>query len=104
MKKGDILIILSVLFAAAAALFALWLAPNAGKTVVVSQNNTEIYSVSLLDNRTLILSDNTVEIKNGKVKMAYAGCENQVCVNHKEISKKGESIICLPNKVIVEIK
>mgnify|MGYP003504268919 CR=1 FL=1 len=30
--------------------------------------------------------------------------KNQVCVNSGKISKKGESIVCLPNKVTVEIE
>ena len=41
---------------------------------------------------------NTVQIENGKVKMAAANCPDQICVHQKAISRNGESIICLPNK------
>ena len=46
---------------------------------------------------------NVIRIKHGYVTMSEASCENQVCVKHKAISKTGESIICLPNKVVVSI-
>ena len=35
--------------------------------------------------------------------MSDATCKNKICVNTGKISKKGESIVCLPNKTIVEI-
>jgi hypothetical protein len=36
--------------------------------------------------------------------MDSASCKNQVCVDHGAISLKGDSIVCLPNRVVVEIK
>lgn len=46
---------------------------------------------------------NHITIKDGTVSMAYSDCANQVCVNTKAISKTKESIVCLPNKVMIEI-
>lgn len=42
-------------------------------------------------------------IEDREVKMLEANCPDQICVKHKAISKNKESIICLPNKVIIEI-
>lgn len=47
---------------------------------------------------------NVLEIKEGKAKMIEADCPDQVCVNQKAIDRNLESIICLPNKIVVEIK
>ena len=77
---------------------------KSGKTVTVKENNKTVYSGSLYENKTIKLAGNTVEIKNGKVRVSSADCKNQICVNHKPISKKGESIICLPNKVLAEVE
>lgn len=104
MKKGDIIILLSVLLAAALCFLAVFLGGDRGSEVVISQNNIQVYSGKITEDKTVNLDTNTIEIRNGKIKMVHATCKNQVCVNHKEISKKGESIICLPNQVIVEIK
>ncbi|MGL5440544.1 MAG: NusG domain II-containing protein [Filifactoraceae bacterium] len=45
---------------------------------------------------------NVVEIKNKTVKMVEADCPDKYCVNHGEINKGYETIVCLPNKIIVE--
>lgn len=43
-------------------------------------------------------------IKEGEAYMQEADCPNQICVHHSPISHKGESIVCLPNRVIIEIR
>ena len=47
---------------------------------------------------------NTVEIKSGSVSVTDASCRNQVCVRHGAISRPGESIVCLPNRLVVTIE
>ena len=47
---------------------------------------------------------NVVEIKGGSVTVTEASCKNQVCVKHNAISHVGESIICLPNRLVVSIE
>ena len=42
-------------------------------------------------------------ICDGKADMESADCPNQICVHHSSISHKGETIICLPNRVVIEI-
>ena len=46
---------------------------------------------------------NIVEIRDGRVSVTDSSCKNQVCVKHEPISKAGESIICLPNRLVVRI-
>ena len=46
---------------------------------------------------------NIVEIKDGKVSVIEASCKNQVCVKHSPVSRSGESIVCLPNRLVVRI-
>ena len=47
--------------------------------------------------------ENIIIIKDGKASMAKADCPDKICVNHAAISKKGETIVCLPHKVVVEV-
>ncbi len=46
---------------------------------------------------------NIISVQDRKVCMKYSDCRNQVCVHTGEISRPGETIVCLPNYVIVEI-
>ncbi len=41
-------------------------------------------------------------IRNGKADMTEADCPDKLCVKQRAISRNKESIICLPNKVVVE--
>lgn len=35
--------------------------------------------------------------------MSFSDCSGQDCVDHEAVSKNGEMIVCLPNRVTVEI-
>ena len=47
---------------------------------------------------------NTLVIMGGVADMTSADCPDHLCVKQKAISKEKESIICLPNKVVVTVK
>lgn len=40
---------------------------------------------------------------DGKASMIAASCPDKICVHHIAVSSAGESIICLPHKLIIEI-
>lgn len=42
-------------------------------------------------------------IKDGKADITEADCPDKVCVKQKPISKAGESLVCLPNKIIITV-
>ena len=46
---------------------------------------------------------NLLSIADGAVRMEAADCRDQICVRHRPVSAGGESIICLPHKLVVEI-
>lgn len=78
-----------------------------GAEVRVSVNNREYGVYSLDKNQTITIGEedwkNILEIKNGRASMIKADCPDKVCVNHASISRKGETIVCLPHKVVVEV-
>ena len=47
---------------------------------------------------------NVVVVSGGTVSVTEASCKNQVCVKHGAISRSGESIVCLPNRLVVRIE
>ena len=58
------------------------------------------HKITIRDGKEL----NVVKISGGKVTMESANCKNQVCVHHSPVSRTGESIVCLPHKIVVSIK
>ncbi len=47
---------------------------------------------------------NKIIISDGTVAMAFSTCHGQDCVKSHAISKSGEQIVCLPNKVVLDIE
>lgn len=47
---------------------------------------------------------NTLVIQDGKADMISADCPDKLCVDQHAISSNGETIVCLPNKVVVEVE
>ncbi len=46
---------------------------------------------------------NVIEIKDGRVYVSDADCPDRICVNHREVSEVGQTIICLPHKLTVSV-
>ena len=104
MKKGDIAVIISVFVLIIAAVLILFFASSGGSRVVITKNNEKLLEVKLNENDVIDIKTHIIVIENGEVWVEKADCENQNCVKHTPISKKGSVIACLPNRVIVEIK
>jgi len=47
---------------------------------------------------------NTVYVEPGRISISHASCPDQICVEHAPIENGVEPIVCLPNKVIVQIE
>lgn len=105
MKKNDVILAVIVLIVAAAGLL---LYMNLGKqtagTVTVTVDGEVFGTYSLENDQGIQIYDtNYLVIKDGQADMVEADCPDQICVEHKAVSKNKESIVCLPNKVIVEV-
>ena len=46
---------------------------------------------------------NVLVIRDGKADMKEADCPDKLCVHQKAISAENESIVCLPNRVVVTV-
>ena len=112
MNKNDLIVIISILLLAAAAYIGISTyrrhatADNPQVVVTVDGEEYGRYPLSE-DLQTEIRfedgSFNRLVIENGKAKISEASCPDQICVNHFRIQYSGETIVCLPNKVVVEI-
>jgi len=76
-----------------------------GSTVTVSVNGEKIAEYPLSENGEYIINGGTnlLVIENGKAYMKHASCPDKLCINQGKISLTGERIVCLPNKVMIEV-
>lgn len=70
----------------------------------ITVGNTVYGTYPLTEDRTVRINDtNICEIKDGKVRMTEADCPDQICVHMIPIDRRGGSIVCLPNEVVLTI-
>ena len=103
------LILIGILLLAASALFFLFKGKQAGEegaAAVVTVDGTEIARYPLNRDGTFVLNggSNTLLIENGEAWISEANCPDKLCMGFGKISKKGEIIVCLPNRLIVVIE
>lgn len=61
------------------------------------------HEYSLDEDRVIELEHLTVHIKDGKVWVTDSDCRDSTCEHTGRISKAGQSIVCLPNGVVISI-
>jgi hypothetical protein len=106
-RRHDILFIAVLLFLCAAAALGLYVFREDGDTVTVSINGQLYAEYPLTEDRVVeLISDggfNRLVIEDGYAYVEEASCPDGICSSHSPIGHNGESIICLPNKVVIEI-
>ena len=78
---------------------------------IISVDNQEVKTINLSRNKETQIFDihsddggiNRVEVKQDKIRVIYANCPDQIDVKQGEISRPGETIICLPHKFVIKI-
>ncbi len=104
-KKADIILFLGLIIIAAALFISFFAFPqNDGTTLVVTLQGEEYARLPLNKDTVLVLPHNTVEIANGYAFVKSADCPDKVCINNGKISKRGQTTVCLPAELILEVE
>ena len=106
MKKNDLILAAAVILAACAIFAFQYFNRSGGEQYVEITVDGDLYGTfSLNEDRTVRINEtNRLVISGGSAVMEWADCPDQICVSHRQISRDGESIICLPNQVVVTIQ
>lgn len=106
--KFDIIIVISLIFAAAVS----WIIINniyqsKGNYIEIIVNEKVKDTLPLDKDTEYRITEkdflNVIKIKDGQVYMEEADCPDKLCVKQGKISKNGQAIICLPHKVVVRV-
>lgn len=106
-RPADIVLTIALIAAGLVMSFFLAFGQDDGSRVTVTVDRKPYGTYSLDEDRQVTVQQgghtNTFEITGGRVRMISADCRGHDCVHEGSISKSGESIICLPNRVVLEI-
>ncbi len=112
MRKGDWVILICILCVLLAS-FALFTMPgkeDGQRQAVIIVDGAEYARYKLSSNFSEIIEIKTqfgynkLEINDGKVRMLDASCEDRLDVKAGVIEKVNETLICLPNRLLVTIQ
>jgi len=101
LKIGDVFIIIFFL------LSVFFLPKNQGEKVIISVDKSKNFVYPLNQNREIIVNGKLgtakIVIGDGRVRILNSPCPLKICEKKGWISKKGDFIICVPNKVVIKI-
>ena len=105
MKKNDWILVAVILVLAGIGFLIYTSSGKQTAGIVEVTVDVELFGTySLRKEHEIKINDtNHLVIKDSQADMIEADCPDQICVDHMSISKNKETIVCLPNKVIVEI-
>ena len=107
--KRDIFLIAAFLCVALIIYAFLYLSSYEGDIVIVKVDGTVVKELPLNQDDEFTVSGfqggiNSIIIRNGSVLASDADCPDKLCVKTGKINRAGETIVCLPHRVVVEIK
>ena len=108
--RNDLIFIAALLLIVALAGLAIYFLRGEGNAVTVTVDGRHFGTYSLSTDRTVEIRTgedgeelNLLIIRGGKAYVETATCPDGICAAHKPVSREGESIVCLPHKVIVTV-
>ncbi len=109
LKKNDLILIGVLLAGFLLILCFLYFGKRGGAYAVVSVDGEELVSFPLSEDIVYEINgyedgSNTLIIKEGEAYLTDSSCPDHLCEHMGKIDKVGQSIICLPNRVVVEIR
>ena len=102
---ADIILVLALLIVGLSVFLIIELSRDAGDSVRVYSNGEFVgeYSLSVDGEYSLTGGTNVLKIENGNAYMSHADCPDHLCIKQGDISRTGEKIVCLPNRLSIEV-
>lgn len=105
--RNDILLILLVLAVAAALLIYRAASRENGSSIEVTVDGVLLMTLPLDRDTSVVIGEgdhtNTLVIRGGGASVTAASCPDHVCIKRGTIRYDGETIVCLPNRLVVTV-
>ena len=104
MKKRDFIFAAIVILLAVASFLMIKISSKGADTVRITVDGKLFCEKSLYEDCEIdINGTNVAVIENGSVYMKSATCPDKLCIHAGRAKDGSKKIICLPNKVIIEV-
>jgi hypothetical protein len=105
----DVLLIAVLLALPGWALVTSWRAAREQPVAYIYHNNSLLGVYQLDRDQVIVIGDKArpdmkIEIKGGRIRVAESDCPKGVCKQAGWVQTPGRSIVCVPNKVLIELR
>lgn len=108
--RNDIILAVAIVLIATVGLLLFVLTKEEGSTVAVKIDGVVTDTYPLSENIEISIKTgendeniNVLTIEDGKASISEADCPDKICVETRAVSFVGETIVCLPHKLVIEI-
>ena len=105
--RNDIITVCILLDLVISAFLVFKIGKTQGNSVEILSGGERIFSLKLTEDTERIIESkngsNTLVIKDGKAYVTSASCPDKICAKHNAISRVGETIVCLPNELVIRV-
>lgn len=107
-RRNDIILAAVLLLAGGALTLWLFATRQTGGHVTVTVDGDLLMELPLNEDTQVVIGgeehSNTLVIQNGTAQVIAADCPDQICVRQGAIQYDGETIVCLPHKLVVAVE
>jgi len=108
LSRGDIWLLVTLLVIAVLIFFFTeTLIPISGDNLIIKSDDEVIHNIKLPHHGEINVSSDSgeviIEIAGGRARIISSPCQNQICVRQGYIRPGSPPLVCLPERVIVDI-
>lgn len=112
MRVGDVVVVVVVVAASVVSMLAIAHARTGarGGEAIVEVDGREVHRFVLSDGQPRreirvegANGPSTLVIEDGKARMVRSTCRDKICIGMGWVDSSGQSVVCLPNRVVIRI-
>ena len=106
--RNDLLLFLGLAVLIGVLFLVVYSLRKEGRILTVEVNGEKVSEFALSEEVTYPIrtneGENVLRISGGEAWIESADCRDKICVHRGKIRESGETIVCLPHKVVVTVK
>lgn len=106
-KRRDIILFLVLIVIGAGSFILIKTNLKPGNEAEVYIDGSLVQTIDMTKDDTYVFDTgkgtNTVTVAGGEIRVTEADCPDRICMNMGWVSRSGETITCLPHKLVIEV-
>ncbi|MDD5686541.1 MAG: NusG domain II-containing protein [Elusimicrobia bacterium] len=102
-SKYDFIVAIAILVFSSGSLMSLKNINIADKEAIIYKNGKLIERINLSQKKVINIGKMEIEVRDGRIRILESDCPHQICKHSGWITSPAQTIVCVPNKILIEI-